>query len=163
MLLPPNVLLSQLFDGKLGIIHCFNSNFTQQITLAQVKVTQNEVHATIAVLDCVPTAHDPASIHFALKQHCSWIEELIKSSNTSNVHLALEAYAEDRDGDGVVIFFCFLQEFLGTSIEALVLAEEALHLKLIQMVIGAKAARLVSCNDAGYTYGRTGIAGMLAD
>jgi hypothetical protein len=57
----------------------------------------------------------------------SWIAEFIKNSIMSNVHATLEAYEEDHDGDGIVLFFCFLQEFSGATHEALVLAEEALH------------------------------------
>ena len=81
------------------------------LTLAQVKSTRDEILHTIAALDRVPTAHDPAAVHFACKQHRSWIAEFIKNSITSNVRLMLEAYKEDHDGDGVVLFFCFLQEY----------------------------------------------------
>jgi hypothetical protein len=81
------------------------------LTLAQVKSTRDEIRHTIAALYRVPTAHDPAAIHFACKQHRSWIAEFIKNSITSNVRSTLEAYKEDHDGDGVVLFFCFLQEY----------------------------------------------------
>ena len=96
-------------------------------TLSQVKAAPYEVCRTVAVLDRVPTARDPAVLHYLSKQHGSWIAEFIKNSITSNVHATLEAYEEDHDGDGIVLFFCFLQEFSGATCEALVLAEEALH------------------------------------
>jgi hypothetical protein len=97
------------------------------ITLPQVKAARDEVRHTVAALDRVPTARDPAASHYASKQHRSWIAEFIKNSITSNVRSTLEAYEEDHDGDGVVLFSCFLQEFSGATREALVLAEEALH------------------------------------
>jgi hypothetical protein len=87
----------------------------------------DEARRTITVLDCVPTAQDPAAPHYASKQHHSWIAEYIKNSITSTVRATLDAYEEDHDGDGIVLFFCFLQEFLGATREALVLAEEALN------------------------------------
>jgi hypothetical protein len=97
------------------------------ITLAQVKAARDVVRRTVAALDRVPTARDPAAPHYASKQHRSWIAEFIKNSITSTVRSTLDAYEEDHDGDGVVLFFCFLQEFAGATREALVLAEEALH------------------------------------
>jgi len=97
------------------------------ITLAQVKSTRDEIHCTVVALDHVPTACDPAAVYFAFKQYRSWIAEFIKNSITSNDRLMLEAYEEYHDGDGVVLFFCFLQEYSGATREALVLAEEALH------------------------------------
>jgi hypothetical protein len=97
------------------------------ITLAQVESTCDEIRRIVAALDRVPTARDPAAVPFASKQHRSWIAEFIKNSITSNVRSTLEAYEEDHDGDGVVLFFCFLQEYSGATREALVLAEEALH------------------------------------
>jgi hypothetical protein len=97
------------------------------ITLAQVKATRDEVRATVNALDRVPTARDPTASHFASKQHQSWIHEFIRNSITLNVRSTLEAYDEDHDGDGIVLYYCFLQEFSGATREALVLAEEALH------------------------------------
>jgi hypothetical protein len=57
----------------------------------------------------------------------SWIEELIKNTVTSNDHSTLDINEEDHDVDGIVLFFCFLQEFSGATREALILAKEALH------------------------------------
>jgi hypothetical protein len=104
------------------------------ITLAQVKATRDEVRATVNALDRVPTARDPAAVHFASKQHRSWIHEFIRNSITSNVRSTLEAYDEDHYGDGIVLYYCFLQEFSGATREALVLPEEALHPMKLQLV-----------------------------
>jgi hypothetical protein len=97
------------------------------VTLTQVKATRDAICHTVAALDRIPTAHDRAAPHYASKQHCSWIAEFIKNSITSTVQSTLDDYEEDHDGDGVVLFYCFLQEFSGATHEALVLAEEALH------------------------------------
>jgi hypothetical protein len=111
------------------------------ITLTQVKATRDEVHATVNALNRVPTAHDPATIHFASKQHHSWIHEFIRNSITSNVWSTLEAYDEDHDGDDIVLYYCFLQEFSGTTREALVLAKEALHPMKLQLINFNKAIK----------------------
>jgi hypothetical protein len=68
------------------------------ITLAQVKSTRDKICHTVAALDRIPTACDPAAVPFASKQHRSWIAEFIKNSITSNVRSTLEAYEEDHDG-----------------------------------------------------------------
>jgi hypothetical protein len=107
------------------------------ITLAQVKATRDEVRATVNALDRVPTARDPAAVHFASKQHRSWIHEFIRNSITSNVCSTLEAYDEDHDGDGIVLYYCFLQEFSGATWEVLVLTEEALceHTRILRALV----------------------------
>jgi len=97
------------------------------VTLPQVKATRDAICQTVAALDRVPTARDRAAPHYASKQHRSWIAEFIKNSISSTVRSTLDAYEEDHDGDGVVLYYCFLQEFSGATREALVLAEEALH------------------------------------
>ena len=97
------------------------------VTLPQVKATRDAIRQTVAALDRVPTARDRAAPHYASKQHRSWIAEFIKNSISSTVRSTLDAYEEDHDGDGVVLYYCFLQEFSGATREALVLAEEALH------------------------------------
>jgi hypothetical protein len=62
-------------------------------TLAQVKVTQDEVCHTVAALDCIPTACDAAAPHYASKQHHSWIAEFIKNSITSNIMMVMAWYS----------------------------------------------------------------------
>jgi hypothetical protein len=62
----------------------------------------------------------------AYKQHCSWIAEFMKNFITINIWSVL-AYDKDHDGDGVVLFFCLLQECSCATWETLVLAAEALH------------------------------------
>ncbi len=90
------------------------------ITLLQVKAAYDEIHCTVAALDRIAPARNPAATYYASKQHHSWISEFIKKSIMSNVHSTLEAYDEDHDGDGVVLFYCDLQEFSIATREALV-------------------------------------------
>jgi hypothetical protein len=65
------------------------------ITLAQVKCTNDNVCAIVAVRDRVPNAREPAAPHFASRVH--------QNSVTLNVHSTLEAYEEEHDGDGIVL------------------------------------------------------------
>ena len=39
----------------------------------------------------------------------------------------MDAYEEDHKGDGIIMWMCFLQEYDGSSHEAIITAEEALH------------------------------------
>jgi hypothetical protein len=110
------ILLKQIVREILIIL--FTKNLLDDhavVSLAQVKATHDCICTTIAVLDHVHGARDPLAKHYSSKQHCSWIEELIKNSITSNIHSAFEAYEEDHDGNGVVLYYCFLKDYSGAT------------------------------------------------
>jgi len=97
-------------------------------TLTQVKAERDRILATIAGLDAAPrNAGVPGAKEFASKQHRSWIAECLRMSWTAEAKDRMDAHTEEHDGDGVVMWMCCLQEFAGSSREALIAAQEALH------------------------------------
>jgi hypothetical protein len=96
------------------------------ITLAQVKVTQDEFCQTIAVLDCIATAHE--TLQPLIMPLSNIIAVLLNVSRAQLPRMfALLLKPMMKTMVMVLYFFCFLQDFFGATHEALVLAEEALY------------------------------------
>ena len=45
----------------------------------------------------------------------------------------MDAYDEDHRGNGIIMWMCFLQEYVGSSREAIITAEEAMHLSKLKL------------------------------
>jgi hypothetical protein len=70
-------------------------------------------------------------------QHCQWIYVLLMSVWTAAMKTIMLRYQELHDQDGVVLWYCFLQHFAGTTVENLIeaysqLSETKIQLSLFQ-------------------------------
>ena len=98
------------------------------IMLPQVKDARDRTLTYLASLLKLPTTATQAGAEeLTSKQHRQWIAELLNNSWTDTVKDTMDAYDEDHKGDGVVMWMCFLQEYAGSSKEAIIAAEEVMH------------------------------------
>ncbi len=55
-----------------------------------------------------------------------WITELLDNSWSSNVSADMSAFEEETKGDGILLFYVFLQENVSYTKEAIIAAEQQL-------------------------------------
>ena len=98
------------------------------ITLPLVKAMRDMILSMLAMMTRIPmSASQPGALELSSKQHRQWIAECLSNSWTATIKDTMDAYEEDHKGDGIVMWMCFLQEYAGSSREAIITAEEALH------------------------------------
>ena len=73
------------------------------------------------------TASQAGALELSSKQHRQWIAKCVSDSWTATIKDTMDAYREDLKGDRIIIWMCFLQEYAGSSCEAIIVAKEALH------------------------------------
>jgi hypothetical protein len=90
-------------------------------------VATAHVEDTLEMLDDIPlTSTDEGAPELALKQHRIWIAEMLRNSWTSTVASEMNAFEEETQGDGVLLFYIFLCENIGFMNEAIIAAEAQL-------------------------------------
>jgi len=79
------------------------------------------------MLDDIPlTSTDEGAPKLASKQHRTWIAEMLRNSWTSTVASEMNAFEEETQGDGILLFYIFLRENIGFTNEAIIAAEAQL-------------------------------------
>jgi hypothetical protein len=74
-----------------------------------------------------------ASKQLVSYQNREWIYTLLMTLWTSNMKAIMQCYEELHDQDGVVLWFCFLTHFAGTTTENLIEAYSHLTETKIQL------------------------------
>ena len=97
------------------------------ITMEMVVNERNRILNEVRALTAMPEENSHGGIALADKQHRNWLGEFINSSCSTTVRQVLEAHEEDHNNDGVVSYFCLLQEYSGATRESIMLAEAHLH------------------------------------
>jgi hypothetical protein len=88
----------------------------------------------LEILENVPVnAADDGATELASKQHRAWIAEMLRNSWTSSVASEMNAFDEETQGDGVLLFYIFLCENVGFTNEAIIAAEQ--HLTKEQLAL----------------------------
>jgi hypothetical protein len=100
-----------------------------------VQQARDTVHNALSKFSSPP---DPIKMPLASKQLVSyqnreWIYTLLMTLWTSNMKAIMQCYEELHDQDGVVLWFCFLTHFAGTTTENLIEAYSHLTETKIQL------------------------------
>jgi hypothetical protein len=107
-----------------------NSNFLENfsaISLPTLIQERERIEDTLMMIDEPPTdSKDDGAQELALKQHSMWIAELLENSWADNVMSDMSAFDEETKGDGILLFYVFLREYMGYSKEAIIAAEQQL-------------------------------------
>ncbi len=104
----------------------FLENFNS-VTLESLLQEKERIDDTLEILASVPKlATDDGAMELASKQHRTWIADLLWNSWTSNVASEMNAFDEETQGDGVLLFYVFLRENVGFTNEAIIAAEQQL-------------------------------------
>ena len=97
------------------------------ITMEMVINERNRILNKVRALTAMPDEDSHGGIALADKQHRNWLGEFINSSCSTTVRQVLEGHEEDHNNDGVVSYFCLLQEYSGVTRESIMLAEARLR------------------------------------
>jgi hypothetical protein len=81
------------------------------------------------LVDIPQAANHDGALELALKQHRTWIAELLRNSWTANVASEMASFDEETQGDGVLLFYVFLRENVGFTNEATIVTEQHLERK----------------------------------
>jgi hypothetical protein len=97
------------------------------VTLATLTQEEERIEYTLEMLEEVPQVYtDEGASELASKQHRTWISELLCNSWTPNVIADMNAFEEEIQDDGVLLFYVFLREHIGFTNEAIIAAEAQL-------------------------------------
>ena len=84
-------------------------------TLENVRQVRDIVRKTVNVLQIKPKAGSVESEHLTSFQNRMWFYDLLLSSWTDNMLSTMSKYLENHDGDGIVLYYCFLKHFAGAT------------------------------------------------
>jgi len=80
-----------------------------------VQLVCDIVRKSATNLHTKPKAGSIESEHLTSFQNRMWIYDLLLSSWTENMLSIMSKYLENHDGDGVVLYYCFLKHFAGAT------------------------------------------------
>jgi len=72
------------------------------------------------------TSTNDGAPKLASKQHRTWIAEMLRNSWTSTVASEMNAFEEETQGDGILLFYIFRRKIIGFTNEAIIAAEAQL-------------------------------------
>jgi hypothetical protein len=97
------------------------------VTLEALIQEKDRIEDTLEMLVEAPqVAEDEGAAELASKQHRTWIAELLRNSWTSQVAAEMNAFEEETQNDGVLLFYVFLRENVDFTNEAIIAAEQHL-------------------------------------
>jgi hypothetical protein len=112
---------------------------SSKATLQKLQHARDSIRSSLQKFTSAP---DPvnmpeASKKLVLFQNCQWIYVLLMSVWSVAMKTIMLCYQELHDQDGIVLWYCFLQHFAGTTIENLIeaysqLSENKIQLSLFQ-------------------------------
>jgi hypothetical protein len=112
---------------------------SSKATLQKLQQARDSIRSSLQKFTSAP---DPVNMPEASKklvsfQNCQWIYILLMSVWSAAMKTIMLRYQEVHDQDGVVLWYCFLQHFAGTTIENLIeaysqLSENKIQLSLFQ-------------------------------
>jgi hypothetical protein len=108
---------------------------SSQATIEKLQHAQDEIRASLSKLSSQPDPKQDvqASNQLVSFQNHEWIYILLQTVSTSNMKAIMHHYDELHDQDGVVLWFCFLNHFAGTTTENLIEAYSHLTKTKIQL------------------------------
>jgi hypothetical protein len=106
------------------------ANFLENFSTVPFEILLQEherIDDTLMLIAELPsTKDDDGAPELASKQHSMWIAELLENSWSDNVITDMSAFEEETKGDGILLFYVFLREYMGYSKEAIIAAEQQL-------------------------------------
>jgi hypothetical protein len=112
---------------------------SSKATLEKMQQARDDIRTALKKFT---TAPDPIKMHLASQQLVSfqnrqWLYTLLQNVWSTNMKTTMSRYQELHDQDGVVLWYCFLTHFAGTTTENLIIAysqlsETKLQLSLFQ-------------------------------
>jgi hypothetical protein len=84
-------------------------------TLENVQQVRDIIQHTTNNLHTKPKVGSLESKHLTSFQNRMWFYDLLLSSWTENMLSVMSKYLENHDGDGVVLYYCFLKHFAGAT------------------------------------------------
>jgi hypothetical protein len=111
----------------------FIENFNA-VSMEALLQEKERIDDALEMLETVPvTANDDGAFELASKQHRAWIAEMLRNSWTSSVASEMNAFDEETQGDGVLLFYIFLRENVGFTNEAIIAAEQHLTKEMLAL------------------------------
>ena len=103
--------------------------------LEKLQQAQDDIQSALQKFTSVP---DPIKMPLASKQLVSfqnrqWLYTLLQNVWTFNMKTIMLRYQELHDQDGIVLWFCFLTHFAGTTTENLIIAYSQLSETKLQL------------------------------
>ena len=102
-------------------------------TLENVQQVHDIVRKTVNNLQTKPKAGSINSEHLTSFQNRMWLYDLLLSSWTENMLSVMSKYLENHDGDGVVLYYCFLKHFAGATKANIIVAYAELTEAKVQL------------------------------
>jgi hypothetical protein len=91
----------------------FLENFNG-VTFNRLLQEKERMDDTLELLDEAPQLdNDEGAPELASKQHRMWIADMLRNSWTATVASEMNAFEEETQGDGVLLFYVFLREHIG--------------------------------------------------
>lgn len=84
-------------------------------TLENVRQVHDIIRKTVKNLQSKPKAGSVESEHLTSFQNRMWFYDLLLSSWTDNMLSTMSKYLENHDGNGVVLYYCFIKHFAGAT------------------------------------------------
>jgi len=84
-------------------------------TLENVQQVRDIVRTTTKNLHSKPKAGSIESDHLTSFQNRMWFYDLLLSSWSDTMLSTMSKYLENHDGDGIVLYYCFLKHFAGAT------------------------------------------------
>jgi hypothetical protein len=104
----------------------FLENFSA-VTYQMLFQERERIDDTLMMIDDPPISADKdGAKELASKQHSMWIAELLDNSWSDSVTSDMSAFEEETKGDGILLFYVFLREYMGYTKEAIIVAEQQL-------------------------------------
>jgi hypothetical protein len=128
-------------------------------TLENVQQVRNIIRKTVDNLHSKPKAGSIESEHLTSFQNRMWLYDLLLSSWTENMLSTMSKYLENHDGDGVVLYYCFLKHFAGATKANIIAAYAELTEAKVQLclynndvhaftnAVRIPTRKLVNCNN----------------
>jgi hypothetical protein len=111
-------------------LHWKTINFVQNFSGVNYDIIAEEgdrIDDVLSMLDQQPQSkNDEDASELASKQHGMWITELLENSWSDDIVTEMNAFEEETKGDGILLFFIFLREYVGYTKEAVIAAEQQL-------------------------------------
>jgi hypothetical protein len=84
-------------------------------TLENVQQVHGIIRKTTKNLHSKPKAGSIESDHLTSFQNRMWLDDLLLGSWSDTMLSIMSKYLENHDGDGVVLYYCFLKHFVGAT------------------------------------------------
>jgi hypothetical protein len=138
---PPDIDLSNPIEKAAWISDLQRLNYGNILldasiaTMKKIQATHDSIHSNLKKFS---SPLDPIKMPLASKQlvsfqNCQWIYVLLMSIWSASMKAIMLSFQELHDQDGIILWYCFLQHFAGTTIKNLIEAYSQLYETKIQL------------------------------